>query len=74
MVQIYRGLQQFMWMRGDDVKELDVVLLKDGRQGTILEVFGQGEAYLIEVADDKGKTIDTLTIPKAGIIKTEYTA
>ena len=40
------------------MKELDVVLLKDGRQGTILDVYDQGKAYLIEIADDQGRTLE----------------
>ncbi len=64
-----------MWMiRGDEVKEMDVVLLKDGREGTILEVYDQGKAYLVEISDEKGKAIDLPTIPKEEIEKTVYVA
>lgn len=37
------------------MKELDIVLLNDGRQGTILEVYEHGKAYLLEITDDMGK-------------------
>ena len=39
------------------VKELDVVRLKDGRAATILEVFEDGAAYLVEIADEKGEAL-----------------
>lgn len=51
-----------------NVKELDVVELKSGQCGTILEVFEQGAAYLVEVVDDSGKTVD-ITEAKADEIK-----
>ncbi len=50
------------------IKELDVVELKSGQRGTVLEVFEQGKAYLVEIADEAGKTIDMQTI-KADDIK-----
>ncbi|TDA21945.1 DUF4926 domain-containing protein [Extibacter muris] len=59
-------------MRGDEVKELDIVLLKDGRQGTILEMYERGRAYLVEITDDKGKTIDTPIIQKEDIKELVY--
>lgn len=40
-------------------KELDVVLLKDGRTGTILEQYKQDNTFLVEIADSNGKTIET---------------
>lgn len=33
-------------------KELDVVRLKDGREGTVLEVFDRPLAYLVETNED----------------------
>jgi len=33
-------------------KELDVVRLRDGREGTVLEVFDSPLAYLIETDED----------------------
>ena len=55
------------------MKELDIVLLNDGRQGTILEVYEHGKAYLLEITDDMGKTIETPTIGKEDIKETVYT-
>lgn len=51
-----------------EIKELDVVELKNGQCGTVLEVFDQGEAYLVEVADASGKAVD-MPIVKADDIK-----
>lgn len=56
------------------MKELDVVRLKDGRQGTILEVYECGKAYLVEIADGMGKTIDTPTVEREDIQELVYTA
>jgi len=49
------------------VNELDVVRLKDGREGTVLEVFkteGIPDGYLIDITDinEKWKTIDMPTV------------
>lgn len=57
-----------------EVKELDVVKLKDGREGTVLEVFEKGKAFMIEIADDKGYTIDTPIIQIDEIEKITYVA
>lgn len=55
-------------------KELDVVRMKDGRSGTILEIFNDGEAYMIEISDDFGRTIDTPIVQKAEIENITYSA
>lgn len=39
-------------------KEFDVIRLKDGRTATVLEAYGTGEAYLVEVCDSNGCTLD----------------
>lgn len=44
------------------VKNLDVVRLKDGRTATVLETFSDGAAYLVEVTDESGKTLDMPTV------------
>jgi hypothetical protein len=31
------------------VKELDVVLIKDGRVATILDIYSEGKAFLVEI-------------------------
>lgn len=35
-----------------NIKELDVVRLKDGREGTVLEVYTDPVAFLIETDED----------------------
>lgn len=62
--------------RGDRVKikELDVVLLKDGREATVLELFDGGKAFLVEVTDGKGVTLDTPVILESDIVKVIYSA
>ena len=56
------------------MKELDVVLLKDGRKATILEDYG--EYYMVEVTDPKGRTLETPMIDRSEIEKViwEYKA
>ncbi|GIN39039.1 DUF4926 domain-containing protein [Heyndrickxia oleronia] len=44
-------------------KEFDVVETKDGKEGTILEVFQDPPGYLIEYDDDE-QTIDSITDDK----------
>lgn len=56
------------------IKELDVVMLKDGRQATILEVYEQGKVFLVEIADNRGQTTDTPFIKITDIEKITYTA
>lgn len=56
------------------MKELDVILLKDGREATILEIYADGAEYLVEIADKRGKTLDTPIVKKSEIIKILYVA
>lgn len=44
------------------IKALDVVCLKDGRIGTILDVCEQDRVFLVEIADEQGKTTDMPTV------------
>ena len=36
--------------------------LKDGRKATILEVYDSGKAFLVEFADDDGRTLELWTV------------
>ena len=56
------------------VKELDVVCIEDGRTATVLEVFEDGEAYLLEIANSDGKTIETKTVSSDEITSVVWTA
>ena len=51
------------------IKELDVVQMRDGRTATVLAVFNDGEAYLVEIIDEHGKTVDIATTTKSDIEK-----
>ena len=37
-----------------DIKELDAVLLKDGREGTVLEIYEHGNVFMVEICDGEG--------------------
>lgn len=51
------------------IKELDVVQMKDGHTATVLAIFNDGEAYLLEIIDEHGKTVDISTVEKSDIEK-----
>ncbi len=51
------------------MKELDVVKLKDGKEATILDVYDGGTAFLVEIADEDGKTLDMPTVKAEEIEK-----
>jgi len=40
------------------ISELDVVKLKDGREGTVLEVFDHSKTFMIEIANEDGEMLD----------------
>lgn len=54
-------------IRGDFVKVLDVILLKDGREATILEDYGVD--YMVEVTDGYGRTVDNPIVSNEDIEK-----
>ena len=51
------------------IKELDVVQMKEGYTATVLAVFNEGEGYLVEITDERGKTVDISTMAKSDIEK-----
>ena len=53
-------------------KMLDVVRLKDGRTGTVVEVFK--DAYMVEIADSNGKTIGITIVKPEDIEAITYVA
>ena len=57
-----------------NVKELDVVMLADGREATVLECYDSHTAFLAEISDEKGKAIDTIVIKLSDITKIIYSA
>lgn len=54
------------------MKELDIVLLADGREGTV--IIDYGEDFMIEISGDDGKTIDTPIISKEDVKEIVYSA
>lgn len=54
------------------MKELDIVRLKDGREGTV--IMDYGEACMIEVSGKDGKTLDTPIVLKEEIEKIVFIA
>lgn len=55
-----------------NAKELDVVEMKDGTVGTILEIFGDHEGIMLEITGKKGETIDTPIVYRKNIKKIIY--
>ena len=51
------------------INELDVVELKDGRHGTVLEIYNNGEAFLVEISDQSGRALDMPTIVAADVVR-----
>ena len=49
----------------------DVVILNDGRKGTIIEKF-DGNDFMLEITDDKGQTIDNPIINHKDIKEITY--
>ena len=49
------------------IKELDVIRLNDGREATVLEIFKDGEAYLIEVSDKDGEALDISVVKSCDV-------
>lgn len=56
------------------MKELDVVCLRDGRTGTILEVFESGKSYLVEITDEKGHTLEVSVVDEKDISEAVFSA
>lgn len=43
--------------------ELDVVRLKDGRKGTVLDFYDDGKVVMLEITDSYGQTLDLPFVP-----------
>lgn len=56
----------------DKPGELDVVLLKDGRKGTVLDLYEGGRVVLLEIADSDGQTLDLPFVPVEEIAEILY--
>lgn len=56
------------------IKELDVVLLNDGRKATILDAYDSDKCYLVEIADKNGRTLDTPFVALSDISEVLWSA
>lgn len=56
------------------IKELDVILLKDGKEATVLECYDSDTAFYVEVSGKDGKTTDMLIVKIEDIEKILYVA
>lgn len=54
------------------ISQYDCVMLKDGREGTVIEIFEQEPVYMVEVCDDEGRTIDTPIVSTGEIDRVTY--
>ena len=50
-----------------NAKLLDVVRLTDSRRGTIVEVYGNGEAFEVEFLDGEGRTTSVETVESSRV-------
>lgn len=56
------------------MKEFDVVRLKDGRIGAILDFYDGGKVFMMDVVDKDGKTLDTPFVNVEDVDEVIYTA
>lgn len=56
------------------VKEHDLVRLKDGREGTILYFYDEGRSVMLEIADENGKTQEQPFVLTSDIEKVLFSA
>ena len=56
------------------IKQFDCVQLKDGRIGTVVEIFDNGKAFMVEFADDVGVTLDMPIVESDEFANVTYTA
>lgn len=56
------------------INELDVVRLKDGRKGTVLEIYDGGKSFLVEFTDEYGRTVDMPIVYPEQIEKVVFNA
>lgn len=55
-----------------DIKELDVVRLKDGRYGTVVGFYESESILLLEVCANNGKTVEMPFVPTSEVTAVEY--
>jgi hypothetical protein len=45
-----------------EINELDVVRLKDHREGAVVYIYPEKHAYCVEIVDDQGQTLDLVDV------------
>lgn len=55
-----------------DIHPLDGVRLKDGREGTVLDLYEEGVVLMLEICDDKGRTLDMPFVRKEDVSEVTY--
>jgi hypothetical protein len=53
----------------ETIREFDTVLLKDGREGDVMEVFGEQEAFIVDVELSPGEWETLYGIKREDIVK-----
>lgn len=54
------------------INESDVVRLKDGREGTVIDIYENGAVFLLEICNDKGETVCLPFVKKEDITDVTY--
>lgn len=57
-----------------EIKLFDCVKLTDGQEGTVIEVFDGGNAFMVEITDSEGQTLDTPIVAQKDISKVTFRA
>lgn len=55
-----------------EIHQLDGVRLKDGREGTVLDLYEEGTVLMLEICDDKGRTMDMPFVRKEDVTEVTY--
>lgn len=64
-------------MAGTPINEYDIVRLKDGREGTVVEIYnvpGLPLGYEIEIVDKYGRTVELFTVEVSEIQEVIWSA
>lgn len=55
-------------------KQFDVVRLRDGRSGTILDFYEDGKSVMLEIADKDGRTLELPVVSTDEILEIVFIA
>ena len=57
-----------------EIKLFDCVKLTNGQEGTVIEVFDRGKAFMVESTDSDDQTLDTPIVTQKDISKVTFRA